>query len=170
MLALQDVPASVWNAKLCFSLSGCNFEIFSHSYAVVTSLLVTGASFVITLLILKSLSYPFEVELREPKPIPSELIGYSFPYIVSFMGVDYATPGKVAGLIVFLIWLFMITYRAGEIIMNPLLLVFGWNLYECKINLDGSGDRVVRVLSRRKIGGGIYKCQLVQDNYICEGN
>ena len=77
---------------------------------------------------------------------------------MSFIGVDYGSAGKVAGLAVFLLWLFLITYRAGQIIMNPILLVLGWNLYEAEAKINGH-KRVIRLLSRIDPTPGVYLCQ-----------
>jgi hypothetical protein len=120
-------------------------------------------------MVLNKLRYKYPIVVIESKPIPSELISYSFPYIVSFIGVDYGAAGKMAGLIAFLAWLFLITYRAGQIIMNPILLVIGWNLYEVRIKVNGH-DRIAKLLSKQCPVPGNYNCQEVQGSYITEGN
>ncbi|MGF1807455.1 hypothetical protein L4C31_19630, partial [Aliivibrio sifiae] len=57
------------------------------------------------------------------------------------------------------------TYKSGQIIMNPLLLMFGWKLYEAKIEINGQ-ERDVRVLKKGTLAPGSYKFQSVQDFYI----
>ena len=56
-------------------------------------------------------------------------MSYALPYIVAFMDMDYE-PSKLIGLAIFLLWLFWITYRSGQIVLNPFLAAFGWKLYE----------------------------------------
>ncbi|MBE8716535.1 hypothetical protein C4F51_04955 [Cellvibrio sp. KB43] len=85
------------------------------------------------------------------------------------MGVDYGSLGKVAGLSLFLTWLFFITFRSGQIILNPILLVFGWNLYEAKVLVNGH-PRTVRVLSKSRLIPGEYHCEMIQENYITKGS
>ncbi|WP_306589575.1 hypothetical protein [Geothrix sp. 21YS21S-4] len=167
ILALQDIKLSIWGGPLWKQCIAHKYMIFEHPYLSIIGILGTGLCFFITIYLLQHIRYKYPITVVEAKSIPSELIGYSFPYIVSFMGVDYASLGKIAGLAAFLFWLFIITYRAGQIIMNPLLLVFGWNLYEAKITI-GSQQRIVRILSNQKLVPGNYLSEEIQQNYICK--
>ncbi|MDX5997051.1 hypothetical protein HRJ35_07595 [Shewanella oneidensis MR-1] len=85
------------------------------------------------------------------------------------MGISYEAPEKLLGFAVFLFWMFAITYKSGQIIMNPLLLMFGWRLYEAKINMNGQ-SRNVRILNRGNLTPGVYKVQTIQDFYIAQEN
>ncbi|KPB60883.1 Uncharacterized protein AC510_4794 [Pseudomonas amygdali pv. myricae] len=40
--------------------------------------------------------------------------------------------------------MFAITYKSGQIIMNPLLLIFGWNLYEANMGSVPAGGEMTR--------------------------
>jgi hypothetical protein len=168
ILALQDISKEKWSEKLCYNLRNCDFHLFDHPVLSLMGILVTGLCFALTIVILQSIRYKYPVRVIESKSIPNELISYSFPYIISFMGVDFGSAGKIAGLIAFLVWLFVITYCAGQIIMNPLLVVFGWNLYEAKVIINGH-ERVAKILSRGNLMPGNYYCQEIQQNFICRG-
>jgi len=165
ILALQDVTTESWELELCRDLEHCVFPSSNHPYLSGLSVAVTFLCLVLTIKILSNLRYKYPITIIESRPIPSELISYSFPYIVSFIGVDYGATGKIAGLAVFLVWLFLITYRAGQTIMNPMLLVLGWNLYEAKASINGH-ERVIKILSKKFLTPGSYLCQEVQGNYI----
>ena len=91
-----------------------------------------------------------------------------FPYVVSFMGISYEHPEKLLGFAVFLFWMFAITYKSGQIIMNPLLLMFGWKLYEVEAEINGN-ERSVRVLFKGNLAPGEYDVQTIQDFYIARG-
>ena len=93
------------------------------------------------------------------------------PYIVSFMGIDFASPMKMLGFAVFFLWIFWITYRSGQIIMNPILIVFGWKLFEIKYNFVQSGDQLIgRALSREDIEPNrMYRRGSLQDVMIVDG-
>lgn len=168
ILALQDVSPASWNNPVCTSLKSCSLPTLSHPILSIVGVVITGACLLITFKLLTALRYKYPIEVIESKPVPSELISYSFPYIVSFMGVDYGSTGKIAGLLVFLAWLFLITYRAGQILMNPILLIFGWSLYEVKIRINGH-ERIVKLLSKVCPTPGRYNCQEVQGSYITDG-
>lgn len=168
ILALQDIKQEYWGLEFCWSFSNCVFPSGNHPYLSLFVVLLTFVCLLMTVQVLRCLRYKYPVKIVALKPIPSELISYSFPYIVSFMGVDYGSAGKIAGLAVFLMWLFLITYRAGYIIMNPILLILGWNLYETEAEVNGH-KRVVKLLSRNDPTPGKYLCQEVQGSYICTG-
>jgi hypothetical protein len=165
ILALQDLQPSTWHSGFCWSLHDCVLPKFTHPLLAVSGFFVTLACLVLTIVILSALRYPYPVVIQSSKPVPNELISYSFPYIVSFMGVDYGSPGKVVSLLVFLAWLFLITYRAGQIIMNPILLVLGWSLYEAEALINGH-QRTIKLLSKIVPTPGRYCCQRVQGIYI----
>jgi len=68
------------------------------------------------------------------------------------MGLDFASPSKIVGFAVFFVLIFWITYRSGQIVMNPILAVFGWKLFEIKYNFLQSRDQLSgRVLARIEI-------------------
>lgn len=169
ILALQDISHESWVADICTEWGGtCTFPSFNHPWLSVLGVIFSGFCLLLTCIVVAKLRFKYPVTIIESKLIPSELISYSFPYIVSFMGVDYSSPGKIAGLIAFLAWLFLITYKAGQIIMNPILLIFGWNLYEARVRIN-SHERTVKVLSKKQLIPGNYLCESVHENYITNG-
>jgi len=167
ILAVQDIPVSWWRSSFCnFSnIEDCLFNPFSNPRLSIAFIIVTCISVVVSNVSLKKIAFPFEGEVKSSKTIPNDIINYVFPYVVSFMGISYDTPEKLLGFSVFLIWMFAITYKSGQIIMNPLLLMFGWKLYEAKIKINGQ-ERDVRVLRKGVLTPGNYKFQSIQDFYI----
>lgn len=89
---------------------------------------------------LKFISPRVPVDIKETKHIPAELMSYTLPYVVSFMSLEYQETGKFLGLIIFLTWIFLITYKSGQLILNPLLAVIGWRLYEVKYQFPSGGE------------------------------
>lgn len=82
------------------------------------------------------------ISIVSSKHVASDLMNYVLPYVVSFMGISYAEPDKMVGFIVFLAWIFLITYKSGQVMMNPVLSVFGWRLYEIEYSYIGGQTRV----------------------------
>tara|TARA_R110001606_G_C15398475_1_gene652547 strand:- start:6662 stop:7030 length:369 start_codon:yes stop_codon:yes gene_type:complete len=103
--------------------------------------------------VLKSLPADHELTVKEAKTVPNDLINYVFPYVVSFMGLDLSSDGRFYGFLVFLVWMFIITYRSGQILMNPILLALGWQLHELEVVTSGK-DRSVIALARAKVYPG----------------
>lgn len=118
------------------------FSFFSHTIPfkhTALSLSIVGISlsgFIISLLVFRLIRYKRKITVHKYKYIPSELMNYTLPYIVSFMGIGYDDGSKLVGIIIFVTWIFWITYRSGQIIMNPMLVVFGWRLYEVSFSYE----------------------------------
>ena len=95
---------------------------------------------------------PQRVTVVESKHVPADLINYVIPYVVSFVSLEYKDPSKLLGFGVFLAWIFWITLKSGQIVLNPALAVLGWRLFEVKYKFHGSKDIFVgRMLSRTEI-------------------
>jgi len=93
-----------------------------------------------TLYFLRNRRLGLSIEVTSSKPMASELMGYVLPYVVSFMGLDFSDTGRVIGFVIFLGWLFILTYRSGQILMNPALIVFGYRLHEIEYYYIGAPD------------------------------
>lgn len=170
ILAVQDIPASWWKRSICsrneFLTIGCDLVPFTNPKLVLIFLGFSVLAIILVYQVFKKAQYPFDVQVLSAKPIPNEIINYVFPYVVSFMGISYDQPEKLMGFGVFLMWMFAITYKSGQIMMNPLLLMFGWNLYEAKIIIN-SVEKEVRVLKRGQLTLGPKKAQKIQEFFIC---
>ena len=124
--------------------------------------------FVVSIGALSSIKPKTPLDIRDAKHVPAELMSYTLPYVVSFMSIDYHDTGKFVGFIIFLGWMFLITYRSGQLIVNPLLAVLGWRLYEIKYAFPGNSNEYTgRVLSRVSlVPGARYNHSAVQDILI----
>ncbi|MBV6687059.1 hypothetical protein KV692_04000 [Xanthomonas euvesicatoria pv. physalidis] len=169
ILLVQDIPAKIWVMPVCKPWRGdaCSFSFFDHPYLAIGGFIVTAFCLAWTMHTLKAVPRRFPVRIEEVKSIPNDLINYVFPYIVSFMGLAYGDPSKIAGFSVFLFVLFLITYRSGQIFLNPMLIVLGWRFYEVKMKLVQSNEVIVaRVLKKGLLSIGEERAEAVQDVYI----
>lgn len=169
ILAVQDIPIKWWSLPFCdfFTLgfSNCSYVPFKNPAHSILFICICTLSVIISTFLFRKISFPFQVNVVEFKAIPNDIINYTFPYVVSFMGISYDEPEKLLGFGVFLLWMFAITYKSGQIIMNPLLLMFGWRLYEATI-LINNVSRHVQVLKQGKLDQGSLNVQTIQDFYI----
>jgi hypothetical protein len=169
ILAIQDIPQGWWRRAICSGsqiVAGeCKFVPFDHPALSLTFLVIPAIAMAIAMISLRRIPHPFAVEVKRAKATPNEIINYTFPYVVSFMGISFAEPQKLLGFGVFLLWMFAITHKSGQILMNPLLLVLGWRLYEATIEINGT-EKDVRVLKRGLLPCGQYQAQTIQDFYL----
>ena len=147
--------------------TGCSWELrqpYISLYFVAICIFCVAA----TLVVLSAVRTDRAIDTVETKHIPVDLMNYVLPYVVSFMGIDYGDTGKFLGFIVFLLWMFIITHSSERIIMNPVLVVFGWKLYEIKYKTPGGELIQTKVaLSRQPLDPGCrYKLNTIQDVLI----
>jgi hypothetical protein len=140
ILLVQDVDYAILKNGFCkwfWKLGAtCQIPLVHPRFAlVILGLCLLG--FCLTLIALHAISPKLPIKIIEAKYIPAELMSYTLPYVVAFMSIGYQETGKFAGLSIFLVWMFWITHKAGQILLNPLLTVFGWRLYEVKYAFAG---------------------------------
>ncbi|MBZ9881964.1 hypothetical protein LB535_06325 [Mesorhizobium sp. CA10] len=150
ILLAQDYRYDQLFAPVCWPpfSNGCALPLRNGIFPLAI-FCVTLVCFVLSLGSLATVKPKTRIDVLESKYIPAELMSYTLPYVVSFMSLDYQETGKFVGLLIFLAWMFLITYRSGQLILNPVLIVFGWRLYEISFSFPGDKEkRTARALSR----------------------
>ena len=140
ILFVQDLHYDVLHNGLCSGFWRRNVTCEApllHPRIALATLIVCSVSFCLTLTALRLFRPKSPIRVLEAKYIPAELMSYTLPYVVSFMSIGYQETGKLVGFTMFLFWMFWITHKAGQILLNPLLSVFGWRLYEVKYAFAG---------------------------------
>jgi hypothetical protein len=153
ILTVQDVKPESWSLPLCRSTQfwiDCSIPTLSNPTLALSFLAISAGSLLFFLYALRYFDGQYEMTIEESKTIPNDLINYVFPYVVSFMGLELDNVGKTLGFLIFLTWMFFISYRSGQILMNPLLLVTGWQLYDIRADIEGN-KRQLRALSREPV-------------------
>jgi hypothetical protein len=143
ILLAQNYDYAYAHAPFCWDIfrsrSGCVLPLKNPSFALGIFLICLGC-FAVTLAALKLARTKRSIVVVECKHVPAELMNYVIPYVVSFMSIDYQDVGKFVGLLIFLGWMFWITYKSGQIILNPLLTAFNWRLYELTYRDSGQSS------------------------------
>ncbi|WP_410499638.1 hypothetical protein [Chitinibacter sp. S2-10] len=166
ILIVQDIKdeyfsLGIWKPGLKLVL-----PIVEHSNFLLAAFFVCFASFALLCQFMRKPTNQIKIKVVSVKAIPNDIINYVFPYVVSFMGLDLTDPRKILGFLLFLFWMFLITHKSGQILMNPLLLVLGWSLYEAEVITSGK-TRTVRILSRIKLSANEeFASDKVQDFYL----
>ena len=150
ILLVQDFKDELLWAPMCWPLTGSTCVLPLRNGPLSLGIFIVSLiCVIITLVVLSTVRPKTPVRVHEVKYIPAELMSYTLPYVVSFMSLDYKDTGKIVGLLIFLGWMFLITYKSGQLILNPLLAVFGWRLYEVSLSYPGDDKRYpVRAMSK----------------------
>lgn len=142
ILLAQDFEYEYLSHDICPSLisepTRCSVP-FSNPKISLSIFAFCLVSLVVTIFIFRMTKIKRKIEIVKAKYVPTELMNYTLPYVVSFMGVGYSDQdqSKFFGMIVFLVWIFWITYKSSQLIMNPILIVLDWRLYDVTYRHDG---------------------------------
>jgi hypothetical protein len=140
---MQDLDNDKLKGNVCFDflMSGTCHIPLQKPFLSVTFFLICLGCFFFSWFALK-LAKPEgqKIKIVESKYTPSDLMNYVLPYIVSFMSISYIETNKFFGFVIFLLWLFWLSYKSGQIILNPMLIVFNWKMYEVSYRFPGSDD------------------------------
>ncbi len=146
ILLSQDFKYDMMKTNFCSQpitqISKCEIP-FSNPTLSIGFFLICLICFIITVITLKIKTPSQKILIKEVKHIPTDLMNYVLPYIVSFMSIQYSETSKFIGFLIFLIWLFWLSYKSGQIILNPILIALGWKLYEVKYSFIGSSNDLV---------------------------
>lgn len=168
ILLIQDIDDKTWGSDFCINfISGCKFPGFKNPWFSISFFIFCALSCILLIKYFLGRNTPTdEVFVKTAKPIPNDLINYVFPYIVSFMGMDFSDSRKFFGFLIFFLWMFLITYKSGQILMNPVVLLSEWKLYEATV-VYGEQEHYVRMLSSEQIEDkSIHKSCIVHGVYI----
>lgn len=172
ILMLQDIDAKYWSTPACTVGNIRKFEFhcvpptLQHPAICASIITITLISLILLYIYLKKVTPRSVVEIEEIKSVPNDLVNYVFPYVVSFMGITLGETGKLMGALLFLCFMFILTYRSGEVIMNPILLLFGWRIYEVKGMVDGHPRSFKAISKERLYPKDKVGSRLAQDIYI----
>ena len=140
ILALQDLDLAILKQPICRDwshlLESCAVPL-KHPGMALAPVAVCLLSLLVTMFALTKVQPRSPIVIKSAKHVPADLMNYTLPYIVAFMSLDYSDLAKLAGFAAFLAWIFVITLRSGQLLMNPVLTVFGWQLYEVGFNYAG---------------------------------
>lgn len=168
ILFSQDVDYPAMGRDLCWPLQAgiCALPLKDAGYSI-GLLVVTLICFGLTVLALAFIRTTQDITVREAEYVPTDLMDYTLPYVVSFMGINYQETEKFVGFCVFLAWMFWITYKSGQIFLNPILISLGWRLYNVTYSFAGSADVYKgRALVKGYLQPGRYRQWPVQDIQI----
>jgi len=113
------------------------FRNFKHPIAIYIMLAASALSVILLLLIVKKMKRGnMPIKIIKVKNRSIDLISYTIPYIIPFLGFDLSKTENILSLAIFLLLLCLLTIRSKAVFMNPILLIIGYNLYDLEYEYD----------------------------------
>ena len=175
ILLCQDISFEHLGGALCnpFAVDATTSCTLPLDYPVkaIGATVVCTLALALAIVALALASPKRKIVIKEAKHVPADLMNYVLPYVVAFMGLDYKDSGKLLGFLVFFLWIFVITYRSGLVILNPVLTVFGWRLYEVIYMFEGGTESYTGIILSRVTlhEGSTHSQAAIQDVLIVKG-
>ena len=101
----------------------------------------------------RDLQSGLSVEVIKASNKSGEMFGYTIPYIISFLRIDLGDWQTQLSLVIFLVMLFIVSYRTQTVFVNPVLAMAGYMLIDCTFK-RGATETQALVITRAplKIG------------------
>lgn len=169
-LRLDRLGGTICNPFAAQAAPACTLPL-EHPWPAIGAVVACAVAFALAVLALGLADPKRKIIIKESKHVPADLMNYVLPYVVAFMGLDYKDAGKMLGFGIFFLWIFIITYRSGQVILNPVLTVLGWRLYDASYSYDGGTEIYTgTVLSRVMLhADATYRQAAIQDVLIVKG-
>jgi hypothetical protein len=104
---------------------------------------LTLSCLIVTVVSLKLIRPSQDIEVINAKYIPTDLMNYTLPYIVSFMSIEYSDTGKFVGFVV------------------------SWRMYEVEYRFPGGQEKYTgKALAHGHLTTGAFKQSMVQSIQI----
>lgn len=116
-------------------------------------MLVAIASSWMTLSTVKEVDGGLLVEVTKAANKSGDMFGYTIPYMLSFMRIDFGDWQTLISLLLFMSVLFVMAYRTQTVFINPVLAVAGYMLIDCTFKRD-SKETQAMVVTREPIAIG----------------
>ena len=159
ILLVQDINYSVLiNAQHLGDMEGKYFAALLQNPKIsITITLFSFGCFVVSMVALRLAKPEPSITVTDVEYIPADLMNYTLPYVVSFISFSFQETGKFFGMLIFLAWMFLISHRSGQVMLNPLLIVFKWRYYKLKYVFAGDDkERTGHALSKDLLGPGMF--------------
>lgn len=103
---------------------------FAHPRFVLAVITAAVVSLVFLWFVMSRLKGQFLITVNRVALRSNDLIDYTIPYLISFFGVDFGKWQDLSALGMFLLLLFVLSYKTQSLFINPALALFGYGLYE----------------------------------------
>ena len=134
---------------------------------VVSLILLSVAilSSIVAILTVKSVKTGLMATVTKASNKSGDMFGYTIPYMISFMKIDFGDWQTTMSIILFLLVLFVMAYRTQTVFINPVLAISGYMLIDCTFKRDDKENQAM-VITRKPISTGDLICLTRLSHYL----
>lgn len=109
-----------------------------------------SVSCVVVLKAARSIKNGLPVTVTNVSSKSGDMFTYTIPYMIAFYSFNLGDWKTLACLGIFMVIMFTLSYRTQNLLINPVLALAGYGLYECQF-MDGDVERQGLLISKRVI-------------------
>jgi len=121
-----------------------------HLITAAVILVVFSLSCVMVIIAAKSIKDGLPVMITKVSNKTGDMFTYTIPYMISFYNFNLGDWKTLICLFIFMAIMFALSYRTQNLLINPVLTLAGYGLYDCQFK-DGAIERQGLLISRRVI-------------------
>lgn len=157
-------------SPLCLIIAVKDFDFetlmwFKHPFTIYILLLISVVSIVLEFISIRALGGQLSILIVSARDRSADLLNYSIPYIVSFMEIDIFNLQGAIMFIILMVLLFSITLKSQVILINPILMLFGYGLYDVDFILHDKKKSGIFISKRELFENCTYMMEKIT-NYL----
>lgn len=147
--------SSYFPLTLIFLIKDLNATTFRLQHPIVAAVvaIVTLIACLSTLIASRSIKGGVPVKIVKVTNKSGDMFTYTIPYMVSFYNFTLGDWKTLLCLLVFMTLMFALAYRTQNLLVNPVLALVGFGLYDCQFK-DGASDCHGLLLSKSEFRAG----------------
>lgn len=157
-LSLHFIPAilifisSYFPLVLILMVKDFDFEScrFHNAKIVLTLFFISIICCVVTIYSAKAIKSGIVISIKKVSNKSSDMFSYTIPYMISFYKFDFSDLNMVLSFLIFMILMFLISFRSQTLLINPILHFLGYGLYDCQF-LHGDREENGLFLSKHEL-------------------
>jgi hypothetical protein len=103
---------------------------FNNPIISLVILVIIVISIIILFIIVSNIKNGNLIKITKISNKSSELINYSIPYVISFIGINLANLSDLISFIIFMTFMYILTVNTQSIFLNPVLALCKYGLYD----------------------------------------
>lgn len=125
----------------------------NHPWALTVLVLLSLLSCLVVLSAVRGIKGGVFVLISKATNKSNDMFAYTIPYMISFFNFRLDDLNMIVSLAIFMLLMFILSYRTQSMFVNPVLAIAGYSLYECQFK-DGNQEVQGMVLSKEDLNIG----------------
>lgn len=125
-----------------------------HPQLAVALIAVMSIACTVVIVAARSFKSGLETEITKVSNKSADMFTYTIPYMISFYNFNLSDWKTLTCLSIFMCTMFLLTYKTNNFLVNPILALEGYGLYDCQLKSKSKQEWQGLVLSSEPLKVG----------------